>query len=449
MHPFWIALLATLALAGSSASAPLHASPLHASPQTAASLRKAVLDCAGESLAESLAALDGVTSGPQAIGKEAEKKRILHLESGQTIRVLSRWVDDHWEYKNKSGWKALDAHAVASVVLETDVLGEWNALRDAANPKKVEDRVRLANWAATSGLMKESLEEIDAALRIAPDDAAALDVLAKNWFFSVPTIQVTPDKLGEAAEELLRFGASMTAAGRELAAIELARHPNREALHARVAKELRSQIPTRRTFAALALRRIFPGEDIKPLILHAVLDPSEDVRLGCALALHAANEPGVCVPIVRAMLEGKSGLVRANAAQALGNMGYPAAVEPLIARLAAGPTAPSGGDSSRSPHSYIFVGSQIAYVQDFDVQVAQFQAAADPQVNTLIEGAVLDVAVASSVDVSFTTESVMVRVALEKLTREMPGHLSKDWLAWWEKNGAKWRSADLSKPKTG
>jgi type II secretory pathway component GspD/PulD (secretin) len=35
--------------------------------------------------------------------------------------------------------------------------------------------------------------------------------------------------------------------------------------------------------------------------------------------------------------------------------------------------------------------NQQAYIQDFDVEVAQFQAVADPQINVLHEGVVLDV----------------------------------------------------------
>ena len=41
--------------------------------------------------------------------------------------------------------------------------------------------------------------------------------------------------------------------------------------------------------------------------------------------------------------------------------------------------------------AYVAVVLQKAYIQDFDVEVAQFQAVADPQVNVLIEGVVLDV----------------------------------------------------------
>jgi len=41
--------------------------------------------------------------------------------------------------------------------------------------------------------------------------------------------------------------------------------------------------------------------------------------------------------------------------------------------------------------AYVTVINQRAYIQDFDVEVAQFQAVADPQVNVLTEGVVLDV----------------------------------------------------------
>ena len=49
----------------------------------------------------------------------------------------------------------------------------------------------------------------------------------------------------------------------------------------------------------------------------------------------------------------------------------------------------------RSVHNtqraYVTVINQQAYIQDFDVEVAQFQAVADPQINVLQEGVVLDV----------------------------------------------------------
>ena len=44
-----------------------------------------------------------------------------------------------------------------------------------------------------------------------------------------------------------------------------------------------------------------------------------------------------------------------------------------------------------SQRAYVTVINQRAYIQDFDVEVAQFQAVADPVVNVLNEGIVLDV----------------------------------------------------------
>jgi general secretion pathway protein D len=41
--------------------------------------------------------------------------------------------------------------------------------------------------------------------------------------------------------------------------------------------------------------------------------------------------------------------------------------------------------------AYVTVINQRAYIQDFDVEVAQFEAIADPQINVLTEGIVLDV----------------------------------------------------------
>ena len=41
--------------------------------------------------------------------------------------------------------------------------------------------------------------------------------------------------------------------------------------------------------------------------------------------------------------------------------------------------------------AYVTVINQQAYIQDFDVEVAQFQAVADPQINVLMSGVVLDV----------------------------------------------------------
>jgi hypothetical protein len=162
-----------------------------------------------------------------------------------------------------------------------------------------------------------------------------------------------------------------------------------------------------------------------------------------ALALRSASEPSLVAPVVRALESSNSNAVRRNAAEALGNMGYPAAVPPLISRLA----ALQGAGTHAVPHSNIFIGRQFAYLQDFDVEVAQFQAVADPQINVLVEGQVLDAGVVGVQEVDYVTERRVLQDSLGKLTGADPGNYARDWLAWWEQNRSKYehgRTADLT-----
>jgi hypothetical protein len=383
-------------------------------------------------------------SGPaDSSGREAH--RILHLKTGQTIRVLAREQDGGWQYHGKEGWKTLAPGLVVSSELESDVLKDWRTRKAAASPSDLAARTKLADWALSAGLAVEGLDEMNAVLALDPDRKEALESLAAHTdVMNVPSVEVPADRLADSLQALLRFGASVPAAARELAVLELGKLPRDEALQSALLSELRSRVVTRRSFAALALRRLLPGEAVKPLILHAVLDPSDEVRKDSSLALRAMNDPAVIVPIVRVVENSPSSDLRRNAAEALGNAGYAAAVEPLVGRLA---TALSEtGSTNRVPHAYIFVGTQFAYIQDFDVEVAQFQAVADPKVGVLIEGSVLDAAVAGVQSVDVSVELATARTALERLTRASPGKTSKAWLAWWAANGSKWRSADLSKP---
>ncbi|MFT5051174.1 MAG: hypothetical protein ACI8QZ_002584 [Chlamydiales bacterium] len=61
--------------------------------------------------------------------------------------------------------------------------------------------------------------------------------------------------------------------------------------------------------------------------------------------------------------------------------------------------------------AYVTVINQRAYIQDFDVEVAQFQAVADPQVNVLHEGVVLDVRPTIHHDRKFLTLEIQPTVA--------------------------------------
>jgi type II secretory pathway component GspD/PulD (secretin) len=61
--------------------------------------------------------------------------------------------------------------------------------------------------------------------------------------------------------------------------------------------------------------------------------------------------------------------------------------------------------------AYVTVINQRAFIQDFDVEVAQFQAVADPQVNVLNEGVVLDVRPTIHHDRKYLTLEIQPTVA--------------------------------------
>lgn len=61
--------------------------------------------------------------------------------------------------------------------------------------------------------------------------------------------------------------------------------------------------------------------------------------------------------------------------------------------------------------AFVSVINQQAYIQDFDVEVAQFQATADPQINILIEGVVLDVRPTIHHDRKYLTLEIQPTVA--------------------------------------
>ncbi len=394
------------------------------------------------------AAFEASDEATQADPDAREARRILRLSNGQTIRVVSRKAGDAWEYKSKEVWKSVPASRIERVTLEADVLRQWRALEAACTPidrRDVSRSIELVRWALDAGLASEGLSVADAILALEPDQPQLLAVLEKSGDVSVPSLDVAPSELENAKAALLRFGASMPPAVREFAVRELKRAGATDSVREELARELSSNVTSRRSFAALALRRVFPGAEVKPMVLHAVLDPSAEVRQAASLALRAVDEPGVIVPIVRVLGESESAPLRANAAEALGHMHYAAAVEPLMNRLIAA-SAPQSGGGSRIPHSSIFVGTQIAYIQDFDVEIAQASAVADPKINVLLEGASLEAAVQGVQQVSVSVEVATIRTALGRITGANPGVSSKDWIAWWQKNADAWRSADRSDP---
>ena len=385
---------------------------------------------------------------------ERPQNRILFCHGGAVLRGLTRRApgDAGWELRRDGKWTAVPDRLVASDEMERAVELNFAQQLKTAEPGDVDAQARAGGWALEHGLLEEGLKILDKLLRANPDLRSARgSVCAQAIRFRPPPVQsggkplATP--LEKAIDPLLVWCLPRGPALQELGIVELARLRDRTGLLKALTAQLGSKEAPRRGLAALILRRLFPGKAHRPLILHAILDPDADVRVSTALTLGSAHDTTLILPLVNT-LESSHPTLRQRAAEALGRMQYPAAVEPLVHRLrtVAQPGAAAAGGHSRPPHSNIFVGKQFAYIQDFDVEVAMGSSIADPIVNVLTSGTVLDVAVISVSQVHFTRETRAIRVALGRLTGADPGNTNRAWLKWWEKNGGDWQAKDFLDP---
>ena len=399
-------------------------------------------------LGSSTSAVAAQELAAQAEGVASEEtrsaRRILHLAGGGTLRAVAHREDGVWVIESGGRRLELPVEQVRRVEREADVLREAKRLGKQAS--ELEQRVELSRWMANEGLQAEALRELDSILEERPHHGGALALLRATPLVTVPSVEVAGEELAAAKEQLMRWASQAPVAAREVAILELAKLEDREALHQELLGALSAQSLRRRVFAAQALGRLYSGQDDKRLIQHAVLDTSSAVRRSAAEALANGDDPALIAPVVRA-LGSSNPRVRAQAAEALGFMAYPAAVEPLVGYMSA---ALQSSGAGRVPHGYIFVGKQRAYLQDFDVEVATFQAVADPQVNVLLEGDVLEAGVIGVGQYPVGVETGAARASLERLTGEDPGNSVRSWERWWETEGPRWKAThaapETSKP---
>lgn len=373
---------------------------------------------------------------------EAKRPRalpmVLTLTNDTKLRVRACLVGEHWEIKTADGMRQIPSQMVVRAVLEAELLREAKTLKRASEKQPVR-RAAYADWMATQGLKVEALKELDRLLREDPELEAARGVIERQAF----RLDLPPVSHSSSIEEIqalisaaIRWGP----AGREAAAQALSHVEPSPALQQVLLENLVSHNASRRSFATLGLRRAVTGQHMQPLMRRAVLDPDEEVRTGAALALGAFEEPKLVGPVLRAM-GSKSSRVRMNASAALGNMGYPSAVAPLLSQLNS-----LQSSAGRKPHANFYSGNQQAYIQDFDVEVASNSSIADPVINVLTEGVVLDVGVLSVTERSIVQERATIRRSLSKLTGASPGTSTEHWMKWWDENRRSYAPAKQSTP---
>jgi len=383
-----------------------------------------------------------VKQGTRAVSKP--RKMLLHTNSGSVLRGKARQrTGGDWELFHRGKWITIPGHAVSRIRIEEDVLAQAKKLQRIARS----DDVKLAaygDWLLGEGLYPEGLKALDAILRKDPDHKVTRDVLARHD----PPVALPRSEQLDASQldMLLSTCAKGNFVMQEIAAFRLKNAAEIAGLEDRLLAELHSKATSRRTFATLGLRRVFPGRHVRPLLSRAVLDVSDDVRHGAALALREVGNPAVTIPVIRA-LGSRHSSVRKNAAIALGTMNYKGAVAPLMSHLTT-TLKKQSATSNGAPRSHIYIGKQFAYVQDFDVEVAQNSAIADPIINVLTEGVVLEASSIGVHETTIATERAATRRSLSQLTGAQPGNTTASWERWWNEHGDDWKAVSPPEPPT-
>lgn len=421
-----------------------------------------VLACAGTPLSQArppvpgrvdLNAAPGLQEPSEAIDQELSRAlpRILYLEGGRVVRARARRAGDAWTWKTQGIEGRILVSQVERVALEKEVLAQADVLRRELDATQGEPsllrRVAYASWLAGAGLIPESLEELDRVLADDPEDARARalfdrELAALRLPFDTRSGGPEGSPGSEDALELERARLALISQGRlgtpsmrELVVRALAEDPDPGALAAELERSLHDVSAKRRSFAAFATSRLFPGAQPQTFVVRAMFDHDADVRreMTRALARQQELELDAEGSFLRA-LESPLSSIRKHAAEGLAILGTDRAIKPLLNNLAsiASGAAQSGG-AQRPPRSHIFLGSQIAYVMDYDVEIAQGASIADPVIGVIQDGSLLDVAgYGVTIQREIAYEARAVRRALEHVTGEHPGDTNQAWLRWRE-----------------
>lgn len=379
-----------------------------------------------------------------------DRLRILTLRSGQTLRTRAKFDGERWLVRRNKDWSELPTGLVTESATVKALLRESRRFERKLKLNDPDQRAEAAFWLAEHGLYNEALAHLDINLRKDPDHQPTLAIINRNLVpvqlskyvpSSAPLANADTKTWTDATRKLFENLSRLSPATREIAWTKVrplfCTEERMPAFVAAATVVLRDRSSARRKVAASALQRLAIDElkldspaaqtAVKTLIGRTALDGTEDVRQQAARTLRDLDEPNVTTPLVKA-LGSKSSAVRNNSAEALGIIGVQAIAPALVSALAATSLADS---SWRPPASHIFVGRQVAYIQDFDVEAFSAVVAADPRVNVVTEGAVLDVRVLSiSKRLALVSERSSLRSALRELLGQDFRYDTDKWNEW-------------------
>ena len=355
----------------------------------------------------------------------------IRLHDGRVlVGTWARKADQSIEVTTRDGLVVVQANEVREIVSEETLRQNLQALAKTSGPSAFA-QLQLAIQAQACGLTPEMWRHLDRAVerRQDPDTAASVHRRLVDFLAQLEA-EVLPRRFRTAAtkvrvHQLLDQVHASTGPGRNAAIAELlAREPNAD-------QDLRTEArrngnPRQRIAALAALqRRQLAGND-RFVLRTAILDGSEQVR-DAAISISRPSVAHDDLEYLAAGFNHENPKVRIRTADALAGLGKAEAVKWLVM---AGPTAGAGlaGGGSGGERAHIAIVQQTSYVRDFDVEVAQAAAIADPKIGVIQAGTVLDVTVFGVVE-----ERIIVRAyqkAIQQLTQRDPGDNPRLWAAW-------------------
>ncbi len=378
----------------------------------------------------------------------AQAVKELRLKDGRVVVGEVREEGETYRVTTADGDVTIARANVARVRSQKELQAALDAKAEGAGDSAFA-HLQLARVARDYGLSTEMWRHLDKALAKLPAAGAGRpdavtrrlrDFLAELEPQLLPTAvrQATTDKRVRA---ILRKCQTRTGPARSAGLLELlVREPNADKL---LRQQARRGGNSRQRIAALTAlqRRPTSGNDLF-VLRTTVLDRNEDVRAAAAALGRPPRTPHHGPYMARGRAH-PAATVRTRTAEALGALRHPAAVELLVR---AGPHAGAGlaaaGDTGASRGHLAFF-NQRSSIRDFDVEVASAAFIADPKIDVLQSGTVLDVTVLGVTEVRKIVHAY--RSALKQLTDDDPGADPRAWAEWRARRAAAKAPAETGK----
>ncbi|HET6201356.1 MAG TPA: hypothetical protein VFI25_00990 [Planctomycetota bacterium] len=344
---------------------------------------------------------------------------VVRMTDGSVLRGSLDPEGGGCRIRTEAGERFVPPEDIVWTARETDLLREARELVEGAGAGHAgaTRHAQASLWCADMGLEEEAYRLLDRAVAL---DAGA-PAVARTVGRMARKVAEEAQRAENPAERILR---SVPSAGaRRLVAEEaVALLDPGELLPVLYRSLVSPRTPTRQVASSLIGQR-FPGEALKRLATVAIVDTDETVRANAVDSLKRAEGGRSCAALAPQLLAAPTPVHRRRAVAALERIGAPAAVPPLaeaLRRIEAQAQAAGG------PRGYVSFTTQTSYVRDFDVEVAQAAAIADPQIGVLTEGAVLDARV-----LSVRSERVAILGALSRIVGSDLGESPEAWESWY------------------